>query len=153
MRRPTILLVEDNRDHAELTRRALERADIEYELEVRADGESALRYLFGEEGTGGEGAIVDLVLLDYHLPGLNGGDVLKHIRASSRMRNTPVVVLSTSARPEEMKESYRLGANSYLTKPAEWAVFQAVIRRLAEYWTQRARMPEEAPTRDAPDRP
>lgn len=153
MRRPTILLVEDNRDHAELTRRALERADIEYELEVRADGESALRYLFGEEGTGGEGAIVDLVLLDYHLPGLNGGDVLKHIRASSRMRNTPVVVLSTSARPEEMKESYRLGANSYLTKPAEWAVFQAVIRRLAEYWTQRARMPGEAPTRDAPDRP
>jgi len=153
LRRPTILLVEDNRDHAELTRRALERADIEYELEVRADGESALRYLFGEEGTGGEGAIVDLVLLDYHLPGLNGGDVLKHIRASSRMRNTPVVVLSTSARPEEMKESYRLGANSYLTKPAEWAVFQAVIRRLAEYWTQRARMPGEAPTRDAPDRP
>lgn len=131
-----ILLVEDNPDDEVLTMRALRKNNILNDVVVVRDGVEALDYLFG---TGPYSArdVADLpqvVLLDLKLPKLDGLEVLKRIRADTRTRLLPVVILTTSNEDRDVLSSYELGANSFIRKPVDFEQFIEAVRQLGLYW-------------------
>jgi two-component system, response regulator len=133
---PTLLLVEDNPDDIELTRRAFARTNLLNRLVVATDGEEALDYLFGAGTYAGRDPL-DLphaVLLDLKLPKIGGLDVLRRIRAEEATRRLPVIVLTTSREERDIASSYDLGANSYVRKPVDFAQFVEAARTLGLYW-------------------
>lgn len=132
----TILLVEDNPDDAELTIRAFERHKMANKVVLVTDGEEALDYLFatGKYKDRDVSERPTLVLLDLKLPKLNGLDVLQRMRADSRTRRLPVVILTSSNEERDIVSSYDLGANSFVRKPVDFAEFIEAARQLGLYW-------------------
>lgn len=131
-----ILLVEDNDDDVELTRRAFSRSHIANELVVVRDGQEALDYLFAAGAYAGRDATVlpAVVLLDLKLPKIGGHDVLRRIRSEKSTRHLPVVILTTSKEEKDVVSSYDLGANSYVRKPVDFSEFIEATRQLGLYW-------------------
>lgn len=131
-----ILLVEDNPSDIGLTRRALLKNAIRNELVVAEDGQEALDYLFGEGRYAGRDVAEQpvLVLLDINLPRVGGFEVLRRIRADSRTRRLPVVILTSSKEQEDVARGYDSGTNSYIRKPVDFNEFSEVIRQLGLYW-------------------
>ncbi len=136
MKQKTILLVEDNADDVELAVLAFGRNRIDAEVVVAWDGMEAIDYLFATGAHAGRDPadLPGVVLLDLKLPRLPGLEVLRRIRADERTRLLPVVMLSTSQAEADLRESYLLGANSYIVKPMSYDRFAEVIRHFAEYW-------------------
>ena len=128
----TILLVEDNPDHEALALRALSKHNTAANIKVARDGAEALAVLLGPATD----AIPDLVLLDLQLPGVDGLEVLKRIRADARTRFIPVVVLTSSDEERDIVSSYSLGANSYIRKPVDFESFMDATRQLGLYWLE-----------------
>jgi two-component system response regulator len=131
-----ILLVEDNPDDEELTKRALRQAKVANDLVVARDGAEALEFVFGTGQYAGRDVskMPALILLDLKLPKLNGLDVLQRLRADERTRLIPTVVLTSSSEDEDMLKSYRYGANSYVRKPVEFGAFASAVSQLGVYW-------------------
>ncbi|MDX6511248.1 MAG: hypothetical protein QOE36_752 [Gaiellaceae bacterium] len=126
-----ILLVEDNEDDIVLTRRALTRNNIRNPLIVARDGAEALELLLGENGSSIKPAVV---LLDLHLPKVDGFSVLKQLRADARTKLTPIVVLTSSKEEQDVIAGYELHANSYIRKPVDFERFTEAVRQIGVYW-------------------
>ena len=131
-----ILLVEDNPNDAELTLRALKKHNLTNNLEWVKDGAEALDFLFmrGNYATR-TNHTPKLVLLDLRLPKLDGLEVLKAIRTNPQTDTIPVVVMTSSTEERDIVSSYKLGANSYVSKPVEFNEFLKVVADLGLYWT------------------
>jgi two-component system response regulator len=131
-----ILLVEDNADDVELTRRAFEKCRIANKIVVVSDGQEALDYLFMEGGHASRDAALmpRVVLLDLNLPKMSGLDILRRLRADERTKRLPVVVLTTSLEERDVIASYDLGASSYVRKPVDFAQFVEAAKQLGLYW-------------------
>ncbi len=136
LRDKTIMLVEDDRDHEELTVRALRRNNIANEIIVAHDGAEALELLFGTSAKAGSQArrVPQIVLLDLKLPRVDGLEVLRQIRAHERTQLVPVVILTSSDEERDIVAGYRLGANSYVRKPVDFNEFVEAARQLGLYW-------------------
>jgi two-component system response regulator len=131
MSKPYILLVEDNPDDVELTRRAFSKNHIANEVVVLSDGAQAVDFLFGErEGRG----LPQVILLDLKLPKVSGLEVLERIRANDVTRLIPTVILTSSKQEEDFLEGYRLGVNSYVRKPVDFNEFVEAVRQVGLYW-------------------
>lgn len=128
-----ILLVEDNPDDEMLTKMSLQQCKIANEVVVARDGQEALDLLFGPEGKD-EPLSPTVVLLDLHLPKIDGHEVLKRIRADERTKLLPVVVLTSSDEEGDRIKSYSRGANSYVCKPVDFTAFAAAVQELGLYW-------------------
>jgi len=135
MKSRVILLVEDNPDDAELAMRAFAKTTGNHDLILARDGVEALDYLLG---TGPHAAepppAPDLVLLDLKLPRVDGLEVLRRLRAEERTRHLPVVVLTSSEQEEDIVNSYKSGANSYVRKPVDFGQFAQAAQQLGAYW-------------------
>jgi CheY-like chemotaxis protein len=131
-----ILLVEDNPGHAELTLRALRKSSLTGRVQIARDGEEALDFLFGTGSFSGRDLAQQprVVILDLKLPKVNGLEVLARIKSDERTRGIPVVVLTSSQQEEDKVESYRLGANSYVSKPVSFDRFSSAVSQLGAYW-------------------
>jgi CheY-like chemotaxis protein len=131
-----ILLVEDNPDDVQLTRRSLRKNNILNELVVAKDGVEALDYLFGRGAHIGRDLkqLPVIVLLDIKLPRIDGIEVLRTIRQDERTRLLPVVILTSSKEESDLLNGYRLGANSYVRKPVDFVQFNEAIKHLGLYW-------------------
>lgn len=128
----TIVLVEDNEDDIELTQYALQKAGLVSDLVLARSGEEAIQLMHGGERDGMD--LPALMLLDLKLPGIDGIEVLKRMRANAVTRRMPVVVLTTSDDEGDVLESYDLGANSYIHKPMDYQQFSSVVDKLGLYW-------------------
>lgn len=130
-----ILHVEDNANDAELTMRALRSIHLANRLHWVKDGAEALDFLFAT-GVYAERTVgtMKLVLLDIKLPKVDGIEVLARIRGDERTRLTPVVMLTSSAEERDLVESYKLGVNSYLIKPVDFARFVETVSQAGLYW-------------------
>ncbi|HEY6255060.1 MAG TPA: response regulator [Xanthobacteraceae bacterium] len=129
-----ILLVEDNPKDEALTLRALKKSNIANKVVVARDGVEALDYLFKPAADGSRNPLPQLILLDLKLPKLDGHEVLKRIRENERTQLLPIVILTTSVEDKDRLQGYRLGANSYVRKPVDFAEFAEAVVQLGLYW-------------------
>lgn len=125
----TIMMVEDNEDHALLIRRGIEEEGCV--VKHFTDGVEALTALEHIQVSDGR---PDLILLDIQLPGINGLDLLKTIKQISILSRIPVVMLTTSARREEIEKAYQLGAVGYIVKSDDFSLFVKKLHLVKEYW-------------------
>ncbi len=138
-----ILLVDDNPADIELTRAALGDCGSRTAktLHVACDGVEAMRFLRAAPPYD-DAPRPDLVLLDLNMPRMNGREVLREMLADPSLRTIPVVVLSTSSAPEDVRTAYALQANSFVTKPVDFGRFREVVQSLDHFWFGTAALPE-----------
>jgi len=128
-----ILLVEDSESDAELTTIALQRNNMVNKIHHVVDGEEALDFLFKEIASN-EICPPKVVLLDLKLPKVSGLEVLAKIKSDEKLKNIPVVVLTSSDEDRDLKECYSLGANSYIVKPVDFDKFIEAVSHVGFYW-------------------
>ena len=132
----TILLVEDNQDHAELVIRGLQNNRVGNRVVHVEDGESALDFMFqrGRFAAPGAAPRPHLILLDLRLPRVDGLEVLRTLKSHDDTKRIPVVVLTTSEAERDVAMAYEHHANSYLVKPVSFAKFMDLTKELGFYW-------------------
>ncbi|MGO9245829.1 MAG: response regulator [Verrucomicrobiia bacterium] len=138
-----ILLVEDNPADVEITIEAFRRSHKGNRVFVCRDGEEALDFLFqrGKFARAGSAPRPDLILLDLNLPRKNGTEVLEQVKTNLGMKDIPVVVLTTSDRDEDVSRCYKVGANSYLTKPVQFDDCLKLVEDIQQYWLHLSKLP------------
>jgi DNA-binding response OmpR family regulator len=131
-----ILLIEDEIDHAELIIRRTKENLIPNQVLHFHDGNSALGYLFRRNHFSDPDSSPrpQIVLLDIHLPGADGIDILRTMKASDELKMIPVIMLTTSAAERDITRAYWNHANSYLVKPVGCAEFKELMDNLCTYW-------------------
>ncbi len=131
-----ILLVEDNPTDAELCIRALRKSSLANNLVWVKDGAEALDFLFATGQYSNRDILCPpkVVLLDLRLPKVDGIEVLRKIKEDERTRTIPVVVLTSSKEDRDVAESYKVGVNSFISKPVEFDEFAKTVSDLGLYW-------------------
>jgi len=131
-----ILLVEDNPNDAELAIRALKQSKLANRLMWVKDGAEALDFVFGTGNYSSRDVTAEpkVILLDLRLPKVDGMDVLRRIKGDERTKSIPVVVLTSSKEDRDIVESYKLGVNSYISKPIGFEEFSRTVSELGFYW-------------------
>jgi two-component system response regulator len=134
MESPYVLLVDDNADDVALMLRVFTRAGVlgHHEIVVTRDGAQAVDFLLGP----GAGAhpLPKVIFLDLKMPRVDGLEVLRRVRADPRTRRVPVVVLTSSDEERDVRQSYDLGANSYVRKPEDATRFSEAVSAVGRYW-------------------
>jgi CheY-like chemotaxis protein len=143
LRPAEILLVEDSLDDVEITVRAFRKVRLANTVHVVRDGQEALDFLSreGDYSDRADAPQPDVILLDLNLPKVNGLEVLEKIRASDGLSTMPVIVLTVSEQQEDVRKSYKLGANTFITKPVDFEKFVHAMEILGEYWMVIAKLP------------
>lgn len=128
----SIVLVEDEDGHAFLIEKNLKRAGIANPVTHLKDGQEAIDYFSGKEVRGHAPGSLDncLVLLDLHLPKHDGFSVLETIRGMEKIQHTPILILSSTTREQEIKRCYQLGCSIFLNKPVDYSAFSEAILQL-----------------------
>jgi len=145
-RRPvTILIADDDPDDCLLIREAFEEGPLSGDLQFSQDGEDLLARLRNSGGYEDRGRYPrpGLVLLDLNMPKKDGREVLAEIKGDPELRALPVVVLTTSREEEDIIRSYRLGANSFITKPGTFSELAEAVEALGTYWLKVVELPLE----------
>ena len=135
-----ILLIEDNPGDVRLTKEALKEGKVTNNLQVVKNGEEALDCLF-QRGNFANCKRPDIILLDLNLPKIDGREVLKIIKTDGKLKQIPVVVLTTSKAEEDILKSYNYHANCYITKPIDMNEFLNVIRMTEDFWLTIVKLP------------
>jgi two-component system, response regulator len=137
-----ILLVEDSTADAELTLRALRKAQLGGRVLWLKDGQAAVDYLFGEgEYRNKRTERPRLVLLDLKLPKLSGIDVLRRLKSTPTHEAIPVAMLTSSSEERDIVSAYALGANSYLVKPVDFEHLAELVASAGRFWLLANRTP------------
>lgn len=139
MRKVEILLVEDSPSDVRLIREAVKESGLTVQITVAKDGVEALDCL--NSSLRGQSRRPDLILLDLNLPRKNGREVLAEVKGDPRLRQIPVVVMTSSRSDEDIAAAYSLNANCYVTKPLELAQYIGVVRAIEDFWFGTAQLP------------
>ncbi|MFZ0797556.1 MAG: response regulator [Terriglobales bacterium] len=139
---PQVLLVDDNPADVDLARQALAGGRYQSSISDVPDGEEAMAFLH-RSGQYANAVRPDLVILDLNLPKKNGRVVLAETKADADLRTIPVVVFSTSRAMLDIKRSYELGANCYVSKPGNLDEYFRVMQSIEEFWFGFASLPRE----------
>ena len=139
----TILIADDDPDDRELTRDALQECRLVNDVHFVKDGEELVDYLNrrGEYRHLAGTALPGLILLDLNMPRKDGREALAEIKSDPMLRQTPVIVLTTSKSPDDIARCYQMGANSYISKPGDYAALLDMVRGLTRYWLQLVQLP------------
>jgi two-component system, chemotaxis family, response regulator Rcp1 len=135
-----ILMVEDNPGDARLTEEALKESKVYNNLHHVRDGVEAMEFL-RKEGCYSDAPTPDIILLDLNLPRKDGRQVLAELKAMPRLKNIPVVVLTTSEAEQDIVKSYELHANCYITKPVDLDKFVEIIHGIENFWLSIVKLP------------
>jgi CheY-like chemotaxis protein len=139
-----ILLAEDEEDYVLLVKRAFSEAKITNPLHVVSTGQEAMAYLKGEGKyvNRDEYPLPDLLLLDLKLPGFSGFEIIGWARSQPGLAGLRIVVLTSSDELKDVNDAYRLGANSFLMKPYDFADLVQFSRMISQYWLHMSKTPE-----------
>jgi two-component system, chemotaxis family, response regulator Rcp1 len=127
-----IVLAEDNRTIARLIEVALQRTGVPHELNIVHDGDQAIAAL--EKKSSCLDDIPDLFLLDLHMPGKNGFEVLEYIKQQEQLRRIPVVMFSSSSLPADVNRAYDLHANAYVRKNPNLPELSRTLDSVLRFW-------------------
>ncbi len=135
-----ILLVEDNEDHAFLTTEGFIVSRLLVDLKHVDNGVKCMQFL-RRQPPYQDALRPDIVLLDIHMPLMDGYEVISAIRNDPDLQGLPVVVMSTSGEDDGVRRMYELGCNSYVTKPVGFEGFVNVATQIGGYWLQLVVLP------------
>src|SRR3990172_400742 len=127
-----ILLIDDNRDHANILQWVFQKTGRQDEFTYFGDGMSALAYL--KERAAQKNGPPDLIFLDFNLPRLDGREVLRMLKAEETTRSIPVVIVSSSERDEDVRRAYELGASSYVSKSEILEDVTPMLKSIQSLW-------------------
>jgi two-component system, chemotaxis family, response regulator Rcp1 len=135
-----ILLVEDSPSDVRLVREALKQAPLEVEITLARDGVEAMEQL--QKSEAGLVNRPDIILLDLNLPRKNGREVLAEVKASPKLKQIPVLVMTSSKADEDITQAYNLNANCYITKPSDLQDYVDVVNSIENFWFRTATLPD-----------
>ena len=136
-----ILQVEDNPNDVALTREALSETRWRPKLHVVDSVPDAMAFL-RQEPPHEQAPRPNLVLLDLNLPGSPGHELLAIMKDDANLRTIPVVILTSSKNPEDIKDAYSMHANAFLSKPMHFAEFARTLEVMMDYWFEIVTLPE-----------
>ena len=136
-----ILLAEDDGNDAEIFTHALAKSGVEAKLHIVGDGEEVMDYLQGRGKFRNRRAhpFPDIIVLDLKMPRVNGLELLEWLGKSPQYGRLPKIMLSGSGLQDDVEHAYRLGVNTYFTKPFRMEKLQELLRTLIEYWSKSER--------------
>lgn len=137
-----ILLVEDNEGDVEMVLDALQSEPLGYNISVANNGREALDTLF-KHGAFQDAPTPQLILLDLNMPQVDGKILLKLIKQEERLLTIPVVVLTSSNAPSDIREVYTCHANCYVIKPFDGKEFKHAIKQLVGFWHGLVKLPDQ----------
>ncbi|MFB2839555.1 response regulator [Floridanema evergladense] len=137
-----ILILEDNPDHASLIANALAESSTNYRIVSIADGTKAMDFLH-HRGEYADATRPDLILLDLHLPGKDGKEILTEIKADSQLHRIPIVVLTISQNEEDVFGIYALQGNCFVIKSDDLQQLTQTVKRIEEFWLRIVTLPLE----------
>ncbi|UYZ61557.1 response regulator [Hymenobacter weizhouensis] len=138
-----ILVVEDSIEDFTALGRAFRKHALQNPVLRCENGDQALQYLQGHgKAVGWPSVLPALVLLDLNMPGTDGRMVLEALKNDPELLSIPVIIFSTSSSEQDIQDCYQLGANSYLTKPLEYAALEEKIRLAIQYWLETSELPK-----------
>lgn len=132
-----LVLVEDSAADIRLAQEALAGLLETHRMITFSDGEQASEWLFGDAAE-----LPDLILLDLNLPRLDGRELLRAIKTDERLRHIPVVILTTSSAPQDLRDTYGLHANSFVTKPVDLDDYARTLQDVVHYWFDTVSLPD-----------
>ena len=135
-----ILLVEDNEGDVEMTRRALRNDEFTCRISVANDGVDALNFLRKEEKFS-DAPKPHLILLDLNMPRMDGKQFLENAKADPALKAIPVIMLTSSQSPNDVRECYERHANCYVVKPFNGKEFADTVRQIVSFWSSLANSP------------
>lgn len=137
-----VLVVEDSAEDFTALGRAFRKHALQNPVLRCVDGDQALEYLQGYGRHASWPAVLPaIILLDLNMPGTDGRQVLETIKQDEVLSTIPVIIFSTSSNTKDIDECYQLGANSYLTKPIEYAALEEKIQLIVRYWLEAVELP------------
>ena len=137
-----VLLVEDSPGDVRLTQEAFQDANRAIHLHVASDGVEAMAFL-RREGKHVHAPRPDLILMDLNLPKMDGREVLSLIKEDDSLKLIPTVILTTSVAEADIKKSYELQANCYLSKPVQLEEFESLVWSINDFWLTKVKLPQQ----------
>jgi CheY-like chemotaxis protein len=146
-----VLVVEDIQDHADLLVTAFLSTEAKPDVVTFQNGLEALDYLL-QRGSfeGVRSATPRLIVLDLHLPGLGGLDLLKRLKLDPRTRTLPVVVCTVSRNSKALEQAMALGADGHFVKPLGESAFFETVRQVSRQWLETRGGDRSPPTQAFP---
>jgi CheY-like chemotaxis protein len=129
-----LMLVDDNPDDRLFAERAISTSGGMELVAIAEDGSGALAELRHRAAT--DMPVPDLVLLDINMPAMDGFEVLAEIKGDAVLSHIPVLMLTSSDSPIDLRRSYAAGACSYITKPLGFVAYRALAESLCHYWSE-----------------
>ncbi len=139
-----ILMAEDDEDDRLLAQDAFMESKLSNPLFFVNDGEELLDYLYhrGRYVSQEQFPLPGLILLDLNMPRKDGREALREIKSDAKLRQIPIIVLTTSKEEEDILRSYSLGVSSFITKPVTFEQLVEVIQCVGQYWFEIVSMPQ-----------
>jgi two-component system response regulator len=139
-----ILMADDDADDRMLMKEAFEENNLMNKLSFVEDGEELMDYLYKKgKYLGKETVWPGLILLDLNMPRIDGREALRLIKSDPALRRIPVIVLTTSNSDEDVRKTYDLGVNSYISKPAKFSELVKVAGQIGHYWFRTVELPKQ----------
>jgi CheY-like chemotaxis protein len=133
-----ILYAEDNAYDLDLALAAFEETHLVHSLDVVRDGQEAIDYF---QQTLVDNHLPILAILDINMPKINGLDVLKRIKSNDKLKDVPVVILTSSQMESDLLKSYEYGVNAFVVKPIDYDEFTSVVRSIGNFWVKLNKTP------------
>jgi CheY-like chemotaxis protein len=143
MKRCVLMMADDDPDDREFVREAFDECGFEGDFRYVEDGADLVDYLThsGRFEEREEVPVPDLILLDLNMPRMDGKEALAFIKSREELRRIPIVVLSTSDSEEDIRKTYDLGVNSFVTKPSSFDEIVKMAQGLHRYWLEIVQLP------------
>lgn len=139
-----ILMADDDDDDYLLTKKALKKSKLHNKLIRVKDGEELLDYLNKRGQYADDSTCVrpSVILLDLNMPRKDGREALREIKSDTKISDIPIIVFTTSKADEDVSRTYRLGVNSFITKPVTFESLIQVMQTLGAYWLNVVELPK-----------
>lgn len=141
MKLPVLLIAEDDADDRMIIKDALNEANPNVNTKFVHDGEQLIQYLENQLNIEGSSNLPSIIILDLNMPKIDGREALKFVKEHPVFKSIPTLVLTTSKATEDIQNTYKIGVNSFVTKPASYSEMVQLVGKLKTYWLSTVELP------------